>query len=187
VSFSAGFGGNKVVHMAARDAANNTGWQTIGAYGVPPLPATFPNPIGMAPSSGATSSATLTLSYQDQTSASNLQTVWALVNSAIDGRGACYIAYYRPGNQVYLYPDNGDGSQASSMVLTGNNTLGNSQCTISAQGASVQTSGATLGVTIPITFKPAFGGLKAVWLAAQTLSGAHSDWQALGAWNVPSN
>jgi hypothetical protein len=44
-------------------------------------------------------------------------------------------------NQLYLYPDNGDGSQASNIVLTSNNTISNSQCTISAQGASFQASG----------------------------------------------
>jgi len=87
-----------------------------------------------------------------------------------------------------LYPDNGDGTQAPSMVLTGNNAISNSQCTISAQGANVQTSGNTLMVSLAITFKAAFTGFKGVWLAAQTPGGAQtSAWQALGAWSVPAN
>ena len=173
LSFSASFAGNKVVYAAARDLSeNNSGWQTMGVHGVPPLPTTFPNPVGMSPSSGNTLSQTITFTYQDQTAATNLQTVWALINTAIDGRAACYVAYYRPGNQLYLYPDNGDGTQATNIVLTGSNTISNSQCTISAQGANVQTSGNTLMVTLPITFKTAFAGFKGVWLAAQTLGGA---------------
>ena len=112
--------------------------------------------------------------------------MWALINTAIDGRAACYVAYYRPGNQLYLYPDNGDGTQATNIVLTGNNTIGNSQCTISAHGASVQTSGNTLTVTLPITFKTGFAGFKGAWVAAQTMGAAQtSAWQALGAWVVP--
>ena len=186
LSFAASFAGNKVVYAAARDTAqNNSGWQTMGVHGVPPLPATFPNPTGMNPASGSGLTQTLTFTYQDQSNATNLQTVWALVNTAIDGRVACYVAYYRPGNQLYLYPDNGDGTQATNIVLTGNNTIGNSQCSVAAQGSSVQTSGNTLTVTLPITFKSPFAGFKGVWLAAQTLSGQVSPWQALGAWVVP--
>ena len=187
LSFPASFAGNKVVYTAARDISqNNSGWQTMGTHSVPPPLSTFPNPVSMSPSSGNALSQTIAFTYQDQSTAANLQTVWALINTAIDGRAACYVAYYRPGNQVYLYPDNGDGSQATNIVLTGSNTIGNSQCTISAQGASVQTSGNTLTVTLPIAFKPAFAGFKGVWLAAQTMGGAQtSPWQALGAEVVP--
>jgi len=189
VTFTNTFSGNKVVYAAAHDAqGGNTGWVVMGVRGVPPLPSTFPNPLGMSPSSGNALASTITFTYQDQSSATNLETVWALINTAIDGRGACYVAYYRPGNQVYLFPDNGDGTQASSMVLSGANTIGNSQCTISAQGSAVEASGNRLTVTLPITFKTAFAGFKGVWLAAQTLGGAEtSAWQALGAWSVPGN
>jgi len=184
--FAPTFAGNKVIYAAARDTAqSNSGWQTMGVHGVPPLPSTFPNPVGMSPSSGSGLTQTVTFTYQDQSNATNLQTVWALINTAIDGRAACYVAYYRPGHQLYLYPDNGDGSQATSIVLTGNNTISNSQCTISAQGSNVQTIGNILTVTLPITFKTAFAGFKGVWLAAQTLGGQVSPWQALGAEVVP--
>ncbi|SPF36384.1 exported hypothetical protein [Candidatus Sulfopaludibacter sp. SbA4] len=187
LSFAASFVGNKVVYTAARDlAGNNSGWQTMGMHAVTPLPATFPNAVSMSPAWGNSLTQTIAFTYQDQSSAANLQTVWALINTAIDGRAACYVAYYRPGNQLYLYPDNGDGTQATSMVLTGSNTTGNSQCTISAQGASAQTSGNTLTLTLPITFKASFAGCKGVWLAAQTMGTEQTSlWQALGAEEVP--
>ena len=187
LTFTSSFGGNKVVYAAARDIAqNNSGWQTMGVHGVPPLPSTFPNPVSMSPSSGNSLAATITFTYQDQNTAANLQTVWALVNTAIDGRAACYVAYYRPGNQLYLYPDNGDGNAATNIVLTGSNTIGNSQCTVSAQGSQVETNGNTLNVTLAIAFKPAFAGFKGVWLAAQTMGAAQtSAWQALGSEAVP--
>ena len=188
LSFNNSFAGNKVIYMAARDVANNSGWQTVGAHCVPPQPSTSPNPVGVSPPSGAALSSTIAFTWQDQSSVANLQTAWALINTAIDGRTACFVAYYRPGNQLYLYPDNGDGTQATNIVLTGNNTISNSQCTISAQGSNVQASGNTLTLTLPITFKTAFAGFKGVWMAAQTLGGAQtSPWQVLGAWNVPGN
>ena len=186
MTFSSAFGGNRVIYAAARDTAqNNSGWQTMGVHGVPPLPLTFPAPVGMSPASGTESSATLTFTFQDATSALNLQTTWALINTALDGRAACYVAYYRPGNLLLLIPDNGDGAQATSMALTGTNTLSNSQCTVSAQGSSASTIENQLTLNLNIAFKPAFTGPKVVWMAAGTLSGVTSPWQALGAWRAP--
>ena len=75
MSFSAGFGGNKVVYLAVRDSVqNNSGWQTTGVHGVPPLPASYPNPVSMSPSSGSTANPTLTFTFQDTSTANNLQT-----------------------------------------------------------------------------------------------------------------
>ena len=186
MSFTSSFGGNKVVYVAAGDTAqNNSGWQTMGVLSVPPLPATFPRPVSVTPSYASASNSTLGFSFQDVSSAQNLQTGWALVNTSLDGRGACYVAYYRPGNQIFLYPDSGDGTQAVGMVLTGNNTVSNSQCTISAQGSSVRTSGNELTVSLNITFSSVFGGAKAVWMAVQSVGGQTSLWQALGAVRVP--
>jgi len=132
LTFSSSFTGNKAIYAAARDVAqNNSGWQTMGVHAVPGAPVTYPNPVGMTPASGNAPAQTITFSYQDQSDANDLQTVWALINTAVDGRAACYVAYYRPGNQLYLYPDNGDGTQAAKIALTGGNTLSNSQCSIS--------------------------------------------------------
>lgn len=114
-----------------------------------------------------------------------MQTGWALINTAIDGRAGCYVAYYKPGNQLFLYPDNGDGNAATSMILTGTNTLRNGQCTVSAAGSSVVTNGAEFTLTLPVVFQGAFAGPKGVWMAAQTVGGQTSGWEALGAWVVP--
>ena len=187
MSFSSGFSGNRVIYMSAGDTAgSNTGWQTLGVHGLTPQVSSFPNPSAMTPPSGSVSNSTISYTYLDASSAANLQTVWALINTAIDGRAACYVAYYRPANLVLLIPDSGDGSQATSMPLSGTGTLSNSQCTISAQGSSVSTSGNQLVVTLNVTFKSgAFTGPKGVWLAASTLSNQVGPWQALGVWRVP--
>lgn len=189
LSFSPAFGGNKLLFLAARDSiGNNSGWQTLGVHGVPALSPTFPAAIGMNPSSGVIGNAVLTYTYRDQTDANNLQTAWALINSALDGAGACYTAYYRPANLLLLLPDNGNGAQATSMVLNGGNaSLSNSQCTIFGSGSSASVNGNQLTVTLNTVFKPAFAGRKGIWLGVATLTGQSSDWQALGAWQVPGN
>jgi hypothetical protein len=177
---------DRVIYAAARDlSGNNSGWQTMGVHAVPPIPSSFKNAVGMRPSSGSEVSQTITFTYQDQTDATNLQTVWALFNTAVDGRGACYVAYYRPGNLLLLFPDDGDGSQAASIPLTDDNVVSNSQCTISARGSSVQTNGNSLSLTLPVTFHSSFAGFRGVWMAAYTMDGRVSLWQALGAWAVP--
>jgi len=130
LAFTSGFGGNRAIYMAARDAGGNSGWQTMDAAGVPPLPSTFPNPTGMSP---------------------------------------------------------GNTHAATNIVLTSNNTIGKSQCTISAQGSVVQSNGNTLSLTLPIAFKPALAAFKGVWLAAQTMNAAQtSAWQILGAEALPA-
>ena len=186
LSFSSSFAGDHVVYAAARSQTLNSGWQTMGVLGVPPLPSILPNAISMSPPSGSSANATIAFTYADATSATNLQTAWALINNALDGRAACYLVYYRPGNQVFLYPDNGDPSQAPSMNLTGSNTLSNGQCSVSAQGSSVAVSGNQITVNLNIAFKSSFAGPKVVWMAVQTTGGAQtSQWRSLGAWDVP--
>ena len=187
MTFNTSFAGNKVIYAAAGDnAQNNSGWQTMGVHGIAPLFTTFPTPVSMNPSSITGSNATVAFTFADATLASNLQTGWALINTAIDGRAACYIAYYRPGNQVFLFPDSGDGTQATSIVLSGTNTIGNSQCTVSSQGSYATTNGADqLIVNLKFTFAPTFSGPKGVWMAVATLNGQTSPWQALGAWLAP--
>ena len=189
LSFGSAFGGNKLLYLAARDTAeNNSGWQLMGVHGVPPTSSKFPVSASVNPPSGTGSSSVLTYTYQDQTSANGLETTWALINNALDGAGACYVAYYRPGNLLLLLPDNGNASQATSMVLNGGSTsLSNSQCTILGSGSSASVNGNQLSVTLNTVFKPAFAGRKGVWLGAATLSGQSSNWQALGVWQVPGN
>ncbi len=188
IGFGSGFAGNRLVYAAARgvDESLNSGWAVVGVHEVPGAAGTYPRSYLAAPGSGSTAATLMTFTYEDATSANNLQTVWALVNSAVDGRQACYVAYYVPDNRLYLVPDNGDGSLAVSVPLAGSNFMQNSRCLVSAAGASVVKAGNRLTLTLNITFWPAFGGYRGIWTAAQTLGGAQtSAWKASGIWAVP--
>ena len=130
--------------------------------------ATFPSPLD------ATASV---FSFQDSPSASTLQTVWILINSALDARNACYIGYYQPANLLFLFPDNGDGTQATQMPLSGNGVLENSQCRIIASRSSRGSLENTLYVQLDIQYENTFRGGKGIWTAASNLAGAVSPWE----------
>ena len=139
----------------------------------------------MTPATGMSSNAVISYTFDDQTNANNLQTVWSLINSAVDAGQACYVAYYVPGNLLFLYPDNGNGAEATFIDLSGANTIENSQCRISAVGSSVTRSGQRLTLNLNTTFKSSFSGPRGVWTAAQPLAGTPSAWTVLGNWLVP--
>jgi hypothetical protein len=187
ITFRPAFAGNHVVYLAARDQVGpgNSGWSTLGFHEVPGAPVTYPNAINMSPAAGTTSSSTVTFAYEDQSNSANIQTAWALVNTALNGASACYVAYFAPGNILFLFPDDGSAAGLTNMVLAGTASLENSQCRINAQGSSVVRSGGRLTLNLNMTFKPGFAGSKAVWLALQTVSAVTSPWKVGGAWQVP--
>jgi hypothetical protein len=179
------FPGRKVIYMAARDTVqNNSGWQPMGTYSVGATPAANPMVVSLTPGSGTGNSATLTLAFRDATSAGNLQATQLLINSALDGAGACYVPYFVPGNLLLLVPDNGDGNQATAMDLAGGGTLENSQCRVESVGSSRSVSGNTLTLTIKLTFKTPFIGRKIIYSGVQTTTSGNSGWHAMGAWVV---
>ncbi len=186
VTFTPSFMGNKVIYLAGQSVANATsGWKTAGVSIIPESIIAFPRSGEMNPPTGDTANATVSFNYQDTIDATALQTVWALSNTAVDARNACYVAYYRPGNLLFLFPDNGDGNAATSIPLSGTAEIENSQCRISTIGSGAITVGNTLTLTLNITYKPGFAPSFGVWTAANTLSGLTSPWKIVGARKNP--
>jgi len=109
-----------------------------------------------------------------------------LINSAIDGRRACYIAFAPSGagaGALFLVDDAGDaGGPYSGTTLPGTGTVSNSQCSIT--GGSVSGAGNTLTLTVPITFTQSFAGDQVFFLAARSNT-ANSNWQAVGSVTIP--
>lgn len=184
--FKAAFTGGKVLYVAARTTDElNTGWRTAGVYDIPVASPSFPNSSTANPLAGTASNAVLSFTYRAQGSHTNLQTVWGLTNTELNGAGACYFAYHSPTNQLFLIPDNGDGTQAQSIPLPGSGSIENSQCRINAFGSVVNRSGDTLSLSLNVTFKAGFNGPKVIWTAASTLANVVSPWRAAGAWLLP--
>ena len=190
VAFTGSFGGNKLLYAAARDiSANNSNWQAMAVWQVPFTPA---GTIAVGSANPARGSAvggtpqTFTLQLTDTKGASDFGVINLLVNSSIDGRQACYLAYVSSSNSLILIDDAGDvAGPYAGQILTGQNSIQNSQCLVTASGSSAQTSGNTLTLALNITFKSAFAGNRILYVAGRDQAGANNtDWQAVGTWTV---
>lgn len=126
---------------------------------------------------------TFTFSFTDPDGATDLGVVNVLVNNFLNGASACYIAYDRPTNLVFLVNDAGDS--ATTLALAGSGSTSNSQCTIQGAGSSATVSGNTLTLTLVIQFNATtFSGRKVVYMAARDSDQNNSGWQPMGTYAV---
>jgi hypothetical protein len=186
MTFSPAFAGNKIIYLAARDVAqNNSGWQALGTWIVPGAPATVTAAGAVTPAHGNGSTQTFTFTFTDTTGWQDLGVVNVLINDFLDGRNACYIAYSRPDNVLYLVNDPGT-ALLPAMVMNGSGSVGNSQCVVNGAASTATGNGNTLTLTLHLSFPPVFSGNRVIYLAARDITGANnSGWHALGTWRVP--
>ncbi len=187
MSFTAGFGGRRIMHLAARDIAqHNSGWHARGVWTVPfAQPATAV--ISMSPQRTDGKTVTLTTVFSDVNGFADLNVLNMLINNGIDGRNACYIAYVRPSRTLLLVNDAGDagGPFVGSIPIPGTGIASNSQCGINATGSSITESGNTVTLTLNFSFTGAFQGDRIVYAAARDVAENNSGWQAMGTITVP--
>ena len=183
IAFKAVFGGNKVVYTATRDTGSgNSGWQALGTW-----PGTVnyagPGVVGVLPARSSGSSGLYTVTFSDTNGWQDLKVVNLLINTAINGVGACYVAYVPSGattGSLFLVDDAGDaGGPYQGLTLPGSGMIQNSQCAISAAGSSASAGGDAVALTLAITFKSAFAGNQVIYAAARS-NAQNSGWQAVG-------
>jgi serine protease AprX len=186
VAFRPSFAGTRLIYLAARDRANaNSNWQRLGVWTVPGLPLTSPAVVSMSPQRGSGAGpAAFTFQFYDADGYQDLNVLNILVNDWLDGRRACYLAYVRPLDGVYLVNDAGDGLLPL-LRLTGAGSVSNSQCTVYGAGSSASGSGSTLTLRLNLSFGSAFSGNRVFYLAARDSVEQNSGWQAMGTWTVP--
>ena len=153
-------------------------------------PSAILNPCQPTPASGKGGTQTFVFSFYDGNGWQDFDVVNVLINSSLNGQGACYLAYSRSVGVLYLENDAGSGLLPG-LVLNGSGSTANSQCTISGAGSSVTGSGNILTLTLNITFATgnpgsAFAGNKVIYMAARDVAADNSGWQTLGSWAVPS-
>jgi hypothetical protein len=139
----------------------------------------------MNPASGTgTYATTFEFDFSDTKGFQDLGVENILVNSALDGRHACYLAYARSINYIYLVNDNGDSLLPGKSLAT-SGSLSNSQCTVTWGSTPVAAGGNSLALILNIAFSSSFGGNRIFYLAARDASETNnSGWQAVGTWVV---
>jgi hypothetical protein len=189
VTFKPAFGGNRITYTAAGDqSVGNSNWQALGVWQVPPPPTGIITAANINPGRTAGSTGTLQVTLTDTKGAGDIGIVNVLINNAIDGRHACYLAYAPSSNTLYLVDDAGDagGPFAGSMSLTGgSSTIQNGQCQVNAFGSSAQASGSNLTLSLNLAFYAGFDGNRIIYVAGRDQAGGNNtDWQAVGTWTV---
>jgi len=187
IAFTTSFAGNKVIYLAAGNAAgNNSGWQPLGVWQVPGgAQTTTTAVIGMSPASGAgLGPAAFTFSFSDTKGYLDLGVENILVNSSLDGQQACYLAYARPINELYLVNDDGTALLPGQSLGSAGN-LSNSQCTVTWGASAVTGSGNNLTLSLSFTFSVGFGANQIFYLAARDGNDLNNTgWQSMGARNL---
>jgi hypothetical protein len=135
--------------------------------------------LGIPPSN---TSAPFTFSFSDRNGFQDLGVVNILAASGtyIDGRHACYLAYDRRVNALYLVNDNGDALLPGRILNAASATpLSNSQCSVTWDANPVFTGGNSLNLKLTIGFTSQSAQL--FYLAARDVNEANSTgWQASG-------
>jgi len=143
-----------------------------------------PNPVSVSPVSGSGSGQVMIFTFNDPSGWQDLDVVNILIGNFLDGRNACYLAYSRTAGVLYLVADDG-GTLSAGLTLGGSGSVSNSQCSVAGAASSAAGSGDTLTVTLNTIFTAGFGGNKVVYMAARSVGGGNSGWQALGVWQAP--
>lgn len=112
-----------------------------------------------------------------------------LINSALDGRRACYIAYSIAEERLYLVDDEGPESGLSApLALGGSGSVSNGQCTVLGTGSSFSGTSSRPVLRLRIRFAAGFSGPRLVQIASRTRNDAESSgWQTADVITLPSS
>ncbi|MEZ5399858.1 MAG: IPT/TIG domain-containing protein [Bryobacteraceae bacterium] len=149
-----------------------------------------PQVVSMGPAAGNTGLETFTLLVSDDSGtngAQNLDVINLLINDALDGRNACYLAYAVATQTLYLVNDAGDAIQQPGSPLPGSGGgLANSKCTVDAAASAAGPVGADqYKLVLKISFTAQFAGNRIVYAAARNSAGGNSGWQLMGVHSFP--
>jgi probable HAF family extracellular repeat protein len=187
VTFKTAFAGNKILYLAAGDVSqNSSGWVPLGVWLWPAASQnTTTAVVTMTPASGTGLSPTpFTFVFSDTKGFADLGVENILINTALDGRHACYLAYARQINWLYIVNDAGNGLLPGTSLAT-SGRINNSQCTVSWGNNAVTVSGNDLRLVLNIGFSPGFGPNVIFYLAARDVNEANNTgWQSSGTWVV---
>ncbi|HEY2014203.1 MAG TPA: hypothetical protein VGH38_11925, partial [Bryobacteraceae bacterium] len=142
-----------------------------------------PGNLKISPASGSGSSETFTLEFPYPGGWQNLSVANLLINSGLEVRHACFLAYEVGVGKLHLTDDEGNmQGPAGSLSAGKSGSVANSQCTVRLISAEGEAN--LLKLTVNLTFSSTFQGQKTIYLAARDHDQNNSGWLPSGTWNV---
>jgi hypothetical protein len=135
----------------------------------------------VSPNMGTSSEAEFTVTCGDLPDYKRISEIGLLINSWADGSGACYVLYLPATKKLALVHDSGDGS--FQQEIGNGKTLENSACSVITRQVTFIEKAKTLAVNFALRFKPAFAGVKNLYLVSQTEKGEVA-MELSGVWRV---
>jgi hypothetical protein len=170
--------GLNVITVTARDAAGNTTDVAITVtLNVQPVPTAD----SVSPSGGSGFMQSFTFVFSDSQSSTNLAAAAMLFASVLAPQNACFVVYDRNRGTFQLESDDVTGNE--SKIVGSTTTLQNSQCII--RTTSVTATALSTTITLDVTFKNAFTGLKNIYMYGADGDGSiNTGWIQKGSWNL---
>jgi hypothetical protein len=182
LTFNAAWAGAKNVYLQASEGLVSTGLVTVGTWTVSGLTL----PISVTPASGSSASQSFSFVARNANGAAQIKYVQFLFSrTGLQAPNACYVNYDPKANTFYLLSD--DATQWYAVVAGSTGNTGNAQCTIYGPGSGSSASGTDLTLTVAMSFRTGFAGLKNIYLLAGDAQGIQSVWQPVGTWSDSGN
>ena len=179
LTFQPGFAGAKTIYLYAADANSNTGWVARGAWTVTVAPPQ-PTASSVSPNASMGSSQTFTFVFSDTQNPLNITGMAMLFSTSLTETNACSLAVDRNAGTISLLWDGGAGSDT--IAIGSSTVLQNSQCAVAT--TSIVLSGLSNIVTMAISFKGPFSGVKNIYMFASENGVTTTGWQQMGTYTV---
>jgi hypothetical protein len=178
-TFNGSYAGVKNVYLFATSVnGGSTGWQLRGAWDIPG----GVSAISVLPGAGTGVTQAFVLEYSNSLDGGDLTSARVRFGATNVGPGTCTAWYNAVANTISLLDDAG---VTWTQGLLGAGSLSNSQCTLNLATSSRTINAGNLTLTLNITFKSAFSGLKNIYMLAANSAGASTGWVWRGSWMVP--
>ena len=140
-----------------------------------------PRAVSVSPSAGGGSRQTFIFVFSDSQSSNNVAAAAILIGATLVSQNSCYVVYDRNQGTIQLEWDSVTGNE--NKPVGSSKTLENSQCTVGA--ASVTASALSTTITLDITFKSTFTGLKNIYMYGADGDGSiNTGWVQNGTYTV---
>lgn len=137
-------------------------------------------PVSVSPTVGRGMSQKFTAIFTDNIGASTLNRRLIRIGTTLSTlANQCYVQADLLG--VFLIDDTGVNLVGP---VTPTGSVSNSQCTLNGAGTNVANSGNTSTLTASVTFKPAYAGIKNVYLFANDSTGSFGGWLSMGTYTI---